>query len=297
MISVEKVDYSNVIFYSKFTFKNFFELMVKSDGTTLAFGASYNSEPCGLIVAEQNNKHKNTWDIKSLFVKKEFRRKGAGTALVKTLLNELKLKKCETVVFKTVTSQSSIDQFSSLLVPMGFSPLKKITNIYRFNSKELEHSTFVKVAASGLFSLPKNVRIVSMDKIDSKILSDLKEKQNIDYPDQLSPFANEHHLEMGSSYFAVTDKNEIVGWLTAFSSAGNIILYRSFFVKEEYRKTAVGFFLFNAVVKNHAANYLDKSCLFAIACDNHDAERFVLLYFKGATYDHKKYEFETTLNF
>ena len=69
MVSIDKVDYSNAIFYSQFTFDKFFELMVKNDGTTLAFGVNYNSEPCGLIVAEQSPNSKTIWEIKSLFVK------------------------------------------------------------------------------------------------------------------------------------------------------------------------------------------------------------------------------------
>lgn len=297
MISIDQVDFSNAVLYSQLTFNKFFELMIKTDGTSLALGANYNSEPCGLIVAKQNKNDDTNWEIKSLFVKKQFRRKGVATTLVKEFLQKLKLKKCKTITFTTVTSQKSIDEFSSLLVPMGFSPLNKLTSVYKFNAKELlATSKIIKVASSGLFRLPKNIHIVSMDKICPKTLESLKEKRGIDYPDGLSPFANEHSLKIDSSFFAITDENEIVGWLTAFSAPGNIILYRSHFVKEEYRRHAVGFFLFNEAVKNHAENNLGKACLFAIACENHYSERFVSLYFKGAKYEHKKYEFTTTLS-
>ena len=297
MVSIDKVDYSNAIFYSQFTFDKFFELMVKNDGTTLAFGVNYNSEPCGLIVAEQSPNSKTIWEIKSLFVKKQFRRNGAATALLHALFNELKLRNCKSIIFTTVTSQSSIDEFSKLLIPMGFSPLKKLTVVYRFNAKELlANSKFIKIASAGLFTLPENIHIISMDKVDPKALKELKKQSGTSYPDSLSPFANEHNLEWNSTYFAVTDENKVVGWLTAFSAPGNIILYRSLFVTEEYRKTAVGFHLFNEAVKNHIENHLDKSCLFAIACENYNFERFVSLYFKGTNYEHKKYEFKTTLN-
>ncbi len=296
MISIDKVDYSNVIFYSQFTFDKFFDLMVKNDGTTLAFGVNYNLEPCGLIVAEQSPNNKATWEIKSLFVKKQFRRNGAATALLHALFNELKLRNCKNINFITVTSQISIDEFSKLLIPMGFSPLKKLTAVYRFNAKELlANSKFIKIASAGLFTLPENIHIISMDKVAPKALKELKKQSGTSYPDSLSPFANEHNLERNLTYFAVTDENEIVGWLTAFSAPGNIILYRSLFVFEKYRKSAVGFHLFNAAVKNHSENHLDKSCLFAIACENYDVERFISLYFKGTDYAHKKYEFKTTL--
>lgn len=295
MISIDKVDCSNAIFYSNFTFNKFFELITKSSNNVIAFGADYDSEPCGLIVAESVKDEKNIWAIRSLFVKKQFRRKGAGTALVKKTLEELKQKNCKTLIFKAITSQKSIDELSALLIPLGFSPLEKLTTVYKFNAKDLiQSSKFIKAASAGLFKLPEKIHILSIDKVDSKLISELKEKSTIDYPEELSPFANEYNLKTDLSYFALTDKNEIVGWLTAFSSEGNIILYRSFFVKEEYRKTAVGFFLFNEAVKNHAAKHPDNACLFAIARDNFHAERFVLSYFKGTNYEHKKYEFKTT---
>ncbi|MDQ5984020.1 MAG: hypothetical protein RUMPE_01049 [Eubacteriales bacterium SKADARSKE-1] len=289
-MTIEKIDTSNAKFYEKFILNN------TIGQNTLAFGAKAGEFACGIILAEKSEEEIDQWDIKVFFISQIFRYQSIGPALIKLLINTLKEKGCKKIIFQAVTSKKSIDELGRFLYKYGFSKPELLTVIYRFNPDVLlKNNSFVKSAYTSIFTCPKNVKIVSINEIDPPLLDKIKNNETLHFPDNLSPFANEHDLSATNTWFAITDQNEIVGWITGLSAPGDIILYRSFFVREDYRNSALGFFIINKAIKFHAEQYKNKQALCAIAIDNEKTLKFLSLYFKNL-YEHKKYEFFTFID-
>lgn len=287
-MTIEKISACNAQFYKKFLLNSII------DKQTLAFGAKKGSIPCGIILAKKNNN--NQWNIKIFFVSEFFRKQGIGSILIKTLIKELKQKNCKKIIFSAVTSKKSIDDLEKFLYHYGFSKPEILTIVYRFNFETLfNNNPFIQSVYNAVLTLPKNIKLKSIDEIDTSLLEKLKNDKNLKFPENLSPFANEHDLKTAIKIFAINSQNEILGWMSGLSAPGNLILYRSFFVREDYRNSALGFFIINKAIKNHIDFYKNKDALCAIEVDNTRTLRFLSLYFKDL-YEHKKYEFSTSLD-
>ena len=146
------------------------------------------------------------------------------------------------------------------------------------------------------FELPEKVELLQKNEVKNELLEKVKNKEGINYPDVLSPFANEFNLIDGCTQFAVFDEKEVVGWMTALRAPGNSILYRSIFVREDYRKSALGYFIFNSTMKPPGIycwtiKYIDKKILYAVDIDNARAKKLFSFCLKSL-YDSKNYEFE-----
>ncbi len=262
---------------------------VKSNKNALALGAYFQDIPCGVLFAQLDG---DICEIKNFFISPFFRNRGMGTELIDKLKSIASSKGCKKIVFQIITSKKQIEQLKSFLLKSGFENFNLLTTVYRFSSNNLlKKSRFARSAEKGLFTLPDGIKIVSYKDVSEDMLDNVKRKKGISYPDNLSPFANEFGLKEGHSFFAVLNDKEIIGWNTGFEAPGNIILYRSFFVRSDYRKSAVGYFLFNVAIKDHLNNFPEKDGLYAVAVDNTKVDKFFSLYFKDS-YDHKKYEFK-----
>jgi hypothetical protein len=82
----------------------------------------------------------------------------------------------------------------------------------------------------------------------------------------------------------------VAGWITALDVNENTrILYRSFFTREDYRDTQIGFLLFIEAIKRHLSYFMDRGGIASIPMENERAMRFSELFFREA-YDHISYE-------
>lgn len=296
IITIERMNSSNIGNYNSFLFDLFIKEINISNNEIIAFGAKYNNIPCGAILAEVRNNLIKECYIKSFIVSPIFREKGVGSKLLDVLKNEVINLKVKKIVFEAITSKENIDLINDFLIKRGFSEVELLTVVYRFTPELLiKDNKFIRLVTDSTFKLPDKVSILPFYKVKDELIKKVREKQGINYPDKLSPFANEFNLKEECTRFAVFDDNEIIGWMTGLKAPGDIILYRSLFVREDYRKSALGYFIFSECIKNHKKNYMDKKGLCAIALDNDIAIKFVSLYFNNM-YDHKKYEFKIEMN-
>ena len=262
-------------------------------GDTLVYGAKYGDIPCGAILVQlKGEDEKLECEITSFFVLEFFRKKGAGTKLLTAIKNKLKQLNVKKIRVNAVTAKKNIDLLESFLLKRGFSKAKLLTEVYLFDPKVQEKKNkFIQTILNSNLNLPDKIEILTKEKVQKELLEKVKNKDGIDYPENLSPFANEYNLEDKLTQFAIYDNKEIVGWLTALKTSGNSILYRSLFVKEEYRNLALGYYLFNSAIKLHGEKCFDRYALYAVELENVNAQKFCSRYFKDF-YESKKYEFE-----
>lgn len=287
-INVEELNPSNVEAYKHCLKEEFLE----NCQDIIAFGARLSKIACGAIFTQI--KGSEECFIKSFFVLPLFRRRGAGTALLKALKEKIQQLGIKKVTVQAITSKENIDLLNDFLTKRGFLEAEILTEVYTFDPKKIvENSSFVRRISSTPSKWPKNVAIRPQNQVNEFLLKELKKRENIDYPSVLSPFANEFDLIDECTQFAIFNGKEIVGWITGLKAPGNMILYRSLFAREDFRKSALGYFLFNEAIRIHVNKHIDKKFLFAVDVNNTRTQRFFASYFKDL-YESKKFEFIET---
>lgn len=235
--------------------------------------------PCGVISAKYENE--GIWCIDNFYVLKKYRNLGIGFVLLEKLKETLLKIGYKKIYLKVVASRSGANLLEKFLVKRGFDKAKVLTKIYRKSPKEIYDNKFIRyILKNSTYELPSNLRIIRYDEINEKVKNNILNEVNITYPWGLSPFINEHNLKDIFSLFVLdTAHNNLVAWLTVLSAPGNCVLYRSFFVKKEYRNTKVGKILLKKAVESHIKNLFDKSILFAISINNLKMEKSCTRYF------------------
>ena len=290
IINVEELNPSNVEAY-KHCLK---EELPENSQDIIAFGARLNKLACGAIFTQI--KGSEECFIKSFFVLPLFRRRGAGTALFNALNEKLKQLGIKKVTVQAITSKKNIDLLNDFLTKRGFLEAEILTEVYTFDpEKIMANNSFVRRVASTPSKWPKNVAICPKSQVNEDLLDNLKKRENIDYPSVLSPFANEFDLIDECTQFAIFNDDEIIGWITGLQAPGNMILYRSLFAREDFRKAALGSFLFNEAIRTHVNKHIDKKILFAVDVKSIRTQKFFSSYLKNL-YDSKKFEFRADMS-
>jgi GNAT superfamily N-acetyltransferase len=258
--------------------------------------------PCGLILAlavyGPDGKMSDTWYLASVFVTEAARRRGIGRGLWNELKKELKARGCKHLRCQTVLKEERLAELIPYVVAMGFDEPRRIAQIFAFDDSTIEKSPFIRGTLADAFRPDSRFRYIPFDSLSLEQQTELETNEGGWYPAFVSPLIGKEHMNQKCTTFAVdSDNGKIAGWITALDVNNNTrILYRSFFTREEYRDTPVGFFVFTEAVRNHLQYYRDRGGLSSIPTDNERAMRFSTLFFRGA-YDHISYEIVSHYDF
>ncbi len=291
-MEIEYLDPSNAKSYQSCLAKVYMQDILDGCENVVAIGAKDSDLPCGCVFAKVLDEI--VW-IKNLFVLPFARRKGAAGLLINELKSKALKLGCAQIKFNAVTSENNIDLLNKFLTKQGFSEIELLARIYRASPEWiLKEGKWAKRLLNSNFELPDKVTILNQDEVDEELFAKLKNKEEINYPDVLSPFKNEFDLQREFSLFAVFDNKKIVGWFTALRTNDDRILYRSVFVDDAYRKSKLGLIMFSKVIKYHVENCMEKGVLAAAAVDNISAINFYSSFFNNSC-DSIKYEFSTNI--
>lgn len=261
----------------------------------VAVGAFENEIPCGLAVAFADKIREKTdpiWKLESLFVKSNYRRRGAGRKMWDLVSGELESRGCKRLVFQGVLREEAGELLSRFFLKLEESTVEKITEIYRFDQSNIMKSPFVKGAKAGVFQPPARFLLISWKNLNEEYRKELEANEGGWYPEFVSPRIGQESINEKCTVFAVdTEQKKIAGWVTVLNvNNGKNLLYRTFFTRVDYRMTQVGFHIFVEAVKNHLDYYMERGGLSSVPLDNHRALRFSRLFFRGA-YQHISYEY------
>jgi GNAT superfamily N-acetyltransferase len=267
-----------------------------------AGAADAEGKPCGLALAlttlGTDGRRDDAWHLASIFVKEDARRRGIGRGLWDELKKELEARSCREIRFQTVLREERLTEVVPYFIVAGFDEPRKIAQIFAFDNSTIEKSPFIRGTLADAFPPDPRFRYISFDSLSRDQLSELEKNEDGWYPSFVSPLIGKEQMNQRCTTFAVDNGNgKIAGWITALDVNDNTrILYRSFFTREEYRDTPVGFSVFTEAVKNHLKHYRDRGGLSSIPTDNDRAMRFSTLFFRGA-YDHISYEVAGSYHF
>ena len=289
-MKIEYLKSSNAKFYRPCLSDVYIKEILDGCEDVIAIGALETESPCGAVFARVSE---DVVLVKSLFVLPLFRRKGVASALIDELKSKAKEIGMNRLKVSAVTAKNNVDLLDKFLTKKGFPQVEILARVYKVDpAKALKKSKWIERLINSDFELPDKVAILVKDEVDKGLLDKLKQKDEIKYPDNLSPFKNEFNLQEEFPIFAVFDNKKIVGWFTNFKTNDDKILYRSFFVDEPYRKSKLGLIMFAKIIKHHFCNYMDQKVLFAVALDDVSIMNFYLSFFNNSC-DSIKYEFST----
>lgn len=249
---------------------------------------------CGLSLAMThfNEGAQNAnWVFCSLYVVPGMRRQGIGRELWIATEEELRKRGCQSLTLQTVLRDHVLETVNPYLVAMGFSKPEKLAKIFSFSKEKIQESPFTRGSLQEAFNQDHRFAIRSFEELSEANRKELKANEGQWYPPFVSPFIGERQINPKCTLFAIDpQKEKVAGWITALDVNHNTrILYRSFFTREDYRDTQIGFLLFIEAIKRHLTYFMDRGGIASIPVDNERAMRFSNLFFREA-YDHISYE-------
>lgn len=283
--------------YVPLVFRSYREYLLHCGQDNIAAIGAENAEgePIGLALAltvfDNDGKLGTNWTLLSLFVREDQRRKGVGRKLWERMKEELTLSDCRCLRLQGVFRENTAEGLGNFLEAVGFARTERIAKIFGFSQESIRQSVFVKGAMAENFNPDERFSFRTFAELTEANLAEITENAGEWYPAFVNPLIGKEKYNDKCTLFAVDPKTEqIAGWITVLNVNNDTrLLYRTFFTRESYRNTPVGFHLFTEAIKNNLIYYPERCGLSSIPMDNEKAMRFSELFFRNAV-DYISYE-------
>jgi GNAT superfamily N-acetyltransferase len=269
----------------------------------IAVGASEEGKPLGLILACRRGKTDTQnhdpsqghglaqWYLCSIFIKEDHRAQGIGKKLWEAFVEALASRGARKISFQSVLREETEKSLVGFFAAVGFEKPKRIAKIFSYSGEKTLESSFVKACSQETIQAEGRFRMVSPKEISEEALCDMRENEGDWYPGFVSPFIGWNQLNHECTVFAIDSvSGKTAAWITALDvNNGAYLLYRTFFTREEFRNTSIGFYIFSEAIRRFYTCCPEKKALASIPMDNEKSMRFNELFFQGA-HDHISYE-------
>lgn len=229
--SIERLNAISASCYGDLTFPSYTHLLfdLYELSPTLAFGASINGEPVGLVLGQAASSG-IPGDVLSLCVKALYRNNGVATTLLKTLEREFQSRGCQNATLTYASGKPQTAALERVLQKLHWSTPAPKKLICRANRSLLN-------APWASYSLPSSFEIFPWVEILTEEREAILEKQKAEkwIPDELLPFKYEAGLEPINS-LGVRYKGEVVGWCLTQRRDKNVICYCCSFMRMDLQR-------------------------------------------------------------
>ncbi|MDD3169015.1 MAG: GNAT family N-acetyltransferase [Eubacteriales bacterium] len=269
----------------------------------IAVGASEEGKPLGLILACRRGKlgpqnddpaQEHTpgqWQLCSIFIKEDSRAQCIGKKLWEALAGALASRGAWKISFQSVLREETERSLAGFFVAVGFQKPERIAKIFSYSGEKTLESSFVKACRKETRKEEGRFQMISPREISEEVLSELRKNEGNWYPAFVSPFIGWNQMNQECTVFAIDSvSGKMAAWITAMDvNNGDYLLYRTFFAREEFRGTSIGFYIFSEAIRRFYAFCPEKKALASIPMDNEKSMRFNELFFQGA-HDHVSFE-------
>lgn len=194
--------------------------------TLMAVAVITGNKMIGLSILEKTST--SEFNILTLFVVPEWRRRGVGNSIFTTIDNFLKINKARATINFQSNYKSEKD-LRSLLTKYAWSLPRDVMLLSRLSVENLCDASWYK-----LQKLPKGYSVVTWDKLNEEDVYKLQ-KINTRVPDLLSPFQQPDKRIPDLSL--ILFRNEIpVGWIISLYQSEEVVERSCFYIVPEERK-------------------------------------------------------------
>ncbi len=209
------------------------------DEAVVAFGAALFGQPIGLILAER--RWNGDMEIMTVFVKSKYRGIGAGTALLGALQQWSEAAGCASVNIGFIHDHPDSSAFARIAEKNGWNEPVTEMYIYKIDMDEhLAHDPDMDPPVFTTYKLHAGLRPFYWRDLTEEEKAYIRSGKNVWYPDFLDPFQQEHIVELSNSLGLRNEDGEIIGWVITHRIEANTVLYKSMYMKPEYRKYGYG---------------------------------------------------------
>jgi len=248
-------------------FQERLDTLLSPELTNIAIGVAVQGQPVGLVLAEYLP-NQNQANMLSLMVAQEHRQRGIGTALLMQIEEILKEYSCQKldILYKLNLTTPILERMlkQQNWVPASFYSLQCLTNRETINQAPFLHR----------YTLPKKFTIFPWVELTAQERTEIEQRDNgLNYPDELCPF-KEDRIEALSSV-GLRYREEVVGWSIVQRMMPNCVIYKSLFVKQEFRSTALGVHLLAASINRQLTDEKVTDSMFFVLKNNTPMVRFL----------------------
>jgi GNAT superfamily N-acetyltransferase len=205
-------------------------LHISEDNSWIAFGLEIESNPVGLVLAKDAIcEEKKVAEICSLFVIPEYRQRGIGAALLRSLENELIHRGCEKVSLGYLDNLNQVF-IEQMLASCNWEKPAKTALICYGNMGKLKNASLLKNFDKLSAKLPAQFSLFPWSSLTEADAEAIKNKMEADpLIKKFNPFVESHKLESLNS-LGLRYKDEVVGWMLTHRIAPDTIRYTQMFV-------------------------------------------------------------------
>jgi len=234
--------------YQSFTFPLYRSHLqqLSPQGSVVAIGALENERsPIGLALAEIEADRKSATML-SIFVHRNYRNRGIGTALLQRLEVELAKRGCTKVQLNYTTSHSLAFALERLIQKCNWQ-----TPIPRQLVCKCDHRNLDAPWLDRDYRLPSSFTLFPWQEITTRERNLLHRQQQTEQwiPPGLVPFQHETNLDFNS--FGLRYQNEVVGWILTHRLTPDTIRYTCAYIRPELQKLARIIYLYQKSIKLH----------------------------------------------
>jgi GNAT superfamily N-acetyltransferase len=230
MYSVKRLEYPEWRKYEHFTFPYLRQQLEAPAPEVLAFGAAILGQPAGLLLARENAQEPGMPEIQSIFVDPNQRRVGIASSLLHKAEEQFRQQQRLGAGITYIDSGTRTRALERLLQKLEWDAPALRTRICE--------SDFVSITRAPWMArreFPAGYEVFQWTNLTAAEREDIVARQQKQpwYPEQLSPFSREEHLEPIGS-LGLRYRGEIVGWCITHRGDGEGVLYFArLFVRED----------------------------------------------------------------
>ena len=216
-------------------------------GEVISVQALSEGKVIGLGIAEFDDQS-GISNIRSMYIKPDFRGKRIGTQILKSLVANLEEQGCKEVYFLYQSNWDSFEFMTSHLAAHGWSGPEEINKVFVIDISK-RHDEIMQLETP----VAEVVQVETWENQSRERMDKLKDylSENTDIPTTLDPFRNKENIAPKCSMVAI-DNNKIVGWNMSYIKGENAREYSNLFIDKKFRSRGLIWSLFLSSVKVQA---------------------------------------------
>lgn len=235
--------------YHSFTFKFYQPKLqaIKPQGSIVAIAANSDlDKPIGLALAEIKQDGKSGC-VLSIFVEKNYRSLGIGTAMLTRLEKELASRGCTEIILDYTTGKPTTPALERLLTKCSWTPPQFRYLVCKSNASHIFNAPWMQKE----YRLPTTFSIFPWMEItpsERQVIQQEQEASSWIVPSFHVPFHHETEDLEPLNSLGLRYQGQVVGWVLTHRIAPDTIRYTSMFVRQDLQRSARGIALFvNAI--------------------------------------------------
>lgn len=254
--------------YERLAFPIFRSQLSAIHESTFAIGVQYQSQPCGLILAEYSQSDRRA-RICSLYVEPAHRRRGLGKALVDRMEQTLIDAGCVEVEL-LYTFNLTTPVLDRILKQLNWSPG------YPFSLTCVTQRQLIQTVPWLNYTVPTAFTLFPWSELTLHDRETIQQQRDtvLNYPFELSPFREEHLIEPRSS-FGLRYQEQVVGWMITHRMAVDTVRYSALFVKPALQSVGRAIPLLATAIRRQLEDPQVTKGIFIVLLDNAPMMKFV----------------------